>query len=452
MDKSTLSNYGWIVIAVLVLAVMIALATPFGTYVKTGVENTTQGLFDTSEKAMNVVGMSAKGDGGSGSVVMLEGDGQVINKSLMASPLRFRSSADINTFQSVKINGETVDPSNYVVTEGSTIITFDNNYVQSLNLAEHTIEVVSDVGTATAGFMVEENGVVPEGGTYYTGLELDEDTLSYVQGANYREYTEGESLPTINTMDVYSYGDYVYIYGKALEYAGNPIRLKINGVCDVSGVEGPTINGWQVVVKNPNKSVYENVLESINGKPIVSIASTFRDTQITDASNIVFSHNLEHVDYAFTGSPVTNAPQMVIANDDTGYYSYMFTNCIALTDVSNIQVVNGSMNSMFEGCTALLDASGIKIYGNVSMMQTFSNCSSLTTAPTIIGNILNLGGTFDGCTSLTGSITINGNFADAREFGACFRNTTQPITLIGNCEQLAEIATTANNGNVTVQQ
>ena len=60
MDKSTLSNYGWIVIAVLVLAVMIALATPFGSYIKTGVENTTQGLFDTSEKAMNVVGMSAE--------------------------------------------------------------------------------------------------------------------------------------------------------------------------------------------------------------------------------------------------------------------------------------------------------------------------------------------------------------------------------------------------------
>ena len=77
MDKSTLSNYGWIVIAVLVLSVMIALATPFGMYIKSGVENTTQGLFDTSEKAMNIVGMSA-GEG-SFSPKMLEGDGQVLN-------------------------------------------------------------------------------------------------------------------------------------------------------------------------------------------------------------------------------------------------------------------------------------------------------------------------------------------------------------------------------------
>ena len=59
MDKSTLSNYGWIVIAVLVLSVMIALATPFGSYIENGVRSTTAGLFDTSEKALNVVGMSA---------------------------------------------------------------------------------------------------------------------------------------------------------------------------------------------------------------------------------------------------------------------------------------------------------------------------------------------------------------------------------------------------------
>ncbi len=61
MDKNTLSNYGWIVIAVLVLSVMIALATPFGEYIKAGVESTTAGLFETQEKAMNVVGMTQQG-------------------------------------------------------------------------------------------------------------------------------------------------------------------------------------------------------------------------------------------------------------------------------------------------------------------------------------------------------------------------------------------------------
>ena len=37
MHKEMLSNYGWIVICVLVLSVMIALATPFGIYVNNAV-------------------------------------------------------------------------------------------------------------------------------------------------------------------------------------------------------------------------------------------------------------------------------------------------------------------------------------------------------------------------------------------------------------------------------
>ena len=62
MDKETLSNYGWIVICVLVLAVMIALATPFGGYIKTAVKSTTQGLFDTNKNALNSTGLINIGD------------------------------------------------------------------------------------------------------------------------------------------------------------------------------------------------------------------------------------------------------------------------------------------------------------------------------------------------------------------------------------------------------
>lgn len=57
MDKETLSNYGWIVICVLVLAVMIALATPFGNFVADAVKSTTQGLFDVNQSALNQTGL-----------------------------------------------------------------------------------------------------------------------------------------------------------------------------------------------------------------------------------------------------------------------------------------------------------------------------------------------------------------------------------------------------------
>ena len=53
MDKETLSNYGWVVICVLVLVVMIALATPFGKYIAEAVKHTAQGLFGASHEALN---------------------------------------------------------------------------------------------------------------------------------------------------------------------------------------------------------------------------------------------------------------------------------------------------------------------------------------------------------------------------------------------------------------
>ena len=63
MDKSTLSNYGWVVIAVLVLSVMIALATPFGDYIGNAVKSTTEGLFDVQQKAMGVAGLVVEDQG-----------------------------------------------------------------------------------------------------------------------------------------------------------------------------------------------------------------------------------------------------------------------------------------------------------------------------------------------------------------------------------------------------
>ncbi len=67
MDKNTLSNYGWVVITVLVLAVMLAFATPFGTFIKDAVWNTTEALFATNNKALDTA-LILDEVGGSGEV------------------------------------------------------------------------------------------------------------------------------------------------------------------------------------------------------------------------------------------------------------------------------------------------------------------------------------------------------------------------------------------------
>ena len=55
MDKQTLSHYGWIVVSILVLTVMIAFATPFGKFVGTAVNNIKEDLTDVKDVAMERV-------------------------------------------------------------------------------------------------------------------------------------------------------------------------------------------------------------------------------------------------------------------------------------------------------------------------------------------------------------------------------------------------------------
>lgn len=55
MDKNTLSNYGWIVICILVLSVMLALATPFGNFIARGFEATYTGFSYTVDNAFDTV-------------------------------------------------------------------------------------------------------------------------------------------------------------------------------------------------------------------------------------------------------------------------------------------------------------------------------------------------------------------------------------------------------------
>ena len=62
MDKSTLSNYGWIVIVTLVLAVMLALATPFGSYIGKGASNVIKTFVQSSDKAIDEDNIDTQSD------------------------------------------------------------------------------------------------------------------------------------------------------------------------------------------------------------------------------------------------------------------------------------------------------------------------------------------------------------------------------------------------------
>ena len=71
--------------------------------------------------------------------------------------LAIRGSGEISKFREVKVDGVTVDPVNYTVTEGSTIITFKPEYLKSLSAGNHSFELVWTDGKAATNFTVAEN-------------------------------------------------------------------------------------------------------------------------------------------------------------------------------------------------------------------------------------------------------------------------------------------------------
>lgn len=69
--------------------------------------------------------------------------------------LQFTSNAAFRDFVRVDLDGKTVDEKNYTKKEGSTIITLNDDFVYTLSEGEHTIDIVSTTGTASATFIIK---------------------------------------------------------------------------------------------------------------------------------------------------------------------------------------------------------------------------------------------------------------------------------------------------------
>lgn len=73
-----------------------------------------------------------------------------------AKDLNFRSSAPLKYFQKVLVDDKEVAAENYVLTEGSTIVTLKASFLNTLGVGEHMLSVVSTTGTAETTFTVAE--------------------------------------------------------------------------------------------------------------------------------------------------------------------------------------------------------------------------------------------------------------------------------------------------------
>ncbi len=86
---------------------------------------------------------------------IIDGKGQTMVVDAVKD-LSFRSNAPIKYFQKVLVDDKEVASENYVLTEGSTIVTLKTSFLKTLGVGEHKLSVVSTTGTAETTFTVAE--------------------------------------------------------------------------------------------------------------------------------------------------------------------------------------------------------------------------------------------------------------------------------------------------------
>ena len=158
MDKSTLSNYGWIVIAVLVLSVMIALSTPFGTYIKDAVLSTTDGLINTNQLALETaISTNNAANNPTNNIIPMpltissksvqDGDILQLEENCVKKNKQLTFTGTIETMDTLIFrHGKNVYGSAYVVIDNTKVEVYDYTTKATLKLSqEHGLNIIGDV-------------------------------------------------------------------------------------------------------------------------------------------------------------------------------------------------------------------------------------------------------------------------------------------------------------------
>ena len=174
MDKNTLSNYGWIVIAVLVLSVMIALSTPFGKYISNGIQSTTRGLINTQHNALGVIGAPVPAECGvdghwtNDGLVHEKRESTCINGHIYKCECGSLVVPEGGTYtlatpmdgKSVYVGGEQL-PCGYTGSENDTFVYGDYNYLMRKSSSYWTCMQVSDTNKTSYGPILAKIGSKP---------------------------------------------------------------------------------------------------------------------------------------------------------------------------------------------------------------------------------------------------------------------------------------------------
>lgn len=272
--------------------------------------------------------------------------------------------------------------------------------VSVVGCKDRTTQPKAQEETTTIDKTTEENSDAPndsanriaEGCTYYVAAD---DIL----------LEAGEIMPDAPQYgDKYETTDYVYEYGNTYS---DP---------DEASIEYQRAEGWNPVVKDRNKTSYEELLSSIAGKAVNSLCMTF-----------------------YLCKEMTSAPKIP---DTVTDMARAFLLCENLETAPTIPSGVKDMSLTFQHCLSLVAAPEIP-EGVVSMCSTFNGCLELTTVVIVPASVEDMSGAFAFCEKLTGELQINAN---PSEYEACFYSVdfeTQNLNLTGSSNMIDALRGTA---------
>lgn len=358
--------------------------------------------------------------------------------TLAPTPLSFRSTAPLTEFQEVQINGETVDPSNYTLTEGSTIVTFPIDYLKTLENGEYEVTIVSETQSPKGNFSVVTPGL-NEFGFYYnqpytayveafggntTFFMRPDGTMDCMVNGAITEtatYEQSNRSIVVNSMAgtfegtvsedgtemncsalaaVFRLGDesivadeeYIYIYDEGLDAYGamaidkskshyGPMKLGINGkqLWIANSAFYGCSNLVAITIQEGTIEIGREAFHSCTSLTNVSIPNSVRSIgngAFTNCDNLISVAIPEGVKTLGSGvfQECDNLTTVILPSELDTISNAAFFKCINLENVV-ITAVN-IHSSAFSNCDSL---SEITISEQLSMIESFAfaNCSNL---------------------------------------------------------------------------
>ena len=229
MDKETLSNYGWVVICVLVLAVMIALAGPFGNFVADAVKSTTQGLFDVNQNALDAAGITIDDNGFDASsenesltnVVRFGETYTGINNHMGICEFVFYEdgSARMKSYIFHLEGGESVF-SDEVVPAGTMV--YNGTEIQMAGEPFFTLSADGNIISFVIDVSAEENGAITEWEETVELSVYEERTLPIMYNELYTN-DNGMSIVFLENGTAYCYQDYALVFTWQYKIVGSQV-------------------------------------------------------------------------------------------------------------------------------------------------------------------------------------------------------------------------------------